>query len=162
MLAALDDAVKQGFLKEPIAHRFMTYPKLATVDKVPLVLGGGAGLVIASGDEYVDLMAAKVLDYMTGTIAQTMTIRGGGNYATRFSAIPPAGACISDPGCVHNDKVLSLFDANGVYDIGYTTTKMGAINQAWLDVLQRLLAGKLAPKDAAAALEKGINSALSE
>lgn len=146
MFNILLGAVEQGLIPEAFDNRFMSYPRAPGTKAAPMTFGGMAGLVIKSGDDEVDLMAAKLLDYMSGGVVQSMTVRGGGNYATRYSAVPPAGACVADPGCVHNDKIREIWDNNGLYDLGDTTLVFGGIIQKWLTLLQDLVTDNITPR----------------
>ncbi len=162
MLGMIDNAVAAGIIDEPFKQRFMSFPvDVGAGQKVaPLTYGGMAGIVIKSGDAELDKMAARVLDYMTNDIVQTMTIRGGGNYATRFSAIPPAGSCIGDPGCTENIRVEAIWMANGELDLGYATLVVDGIFDAWLMLWQEFTEGNLEPRDFLDQWEEAINDLL--
>jgi len=160
MIGMPDGAVEQGFLKERFDSVFMSWPKAPGVDKAPITFGGAAGLVLKSGDYETDRMAAALLDYMTGALAQTMTIKDGGNYASRKSPAYPLN-CVADQGCVFSKQVLDVADTNGLYDLGYTTLVHGAIMESWLKVFQGVLKGDITPRKAVDIWEDEINDVLS-
>ena len=126
MIGMPDGKVDSGLIDKRHESVFMSWPKAPGIDKAPVTFGGAAGVVIASGDYETDRMAAALLDYMTGALAQTMTIKDGGNYASRKSPAYPI-SCVADPGCVFSKQVLDVADQNGLYDLGYTTLVHGAI-----------------------------------
>ena len=162
MLGMIDGAVSEGLLDEPFEHRFMSFPRARGVDKAPLTFGGAAGLVIKSGDDVEDALAAKLLSYMCGAIPQTRTIRGGGNYPTIKTAVMPAGACIGDPGCIENDRVYQIWQDNGLYDLGYTTLIFDGMMQEWLLLWQDFVVGKIEPQKFLDDWEEAINKLLDE
>ena len=162
MFGMPDNAVTQGLVKERFKSRFMSWPKAPGVEYAPLTFGGAAGLVIKSGDAETDKLAAALLDYMTGAQAQNMTIIGGGNYPSRYSATMPVDGCIGETGCVENNRVLAIAEANGLYDLGYSTLVYGAIASEWLTLVQAFVSGDITAQVMLDTWEAKINDLLSQ
>jgi len=177
-LGMVDNAIKQGMLDERYDHVFMTWPVADGVESNPLSYGGCSGMVIASGDKEVDLLAARLLDMMTNADAQMRTIAPGAGYVTRHSALEPPqdvwpesaliimkdyeNAKVSDPGFKHYTKIGDLFEKYGGLDIGSSTVYLTPMMQEWLKVFQPFMTGDITAEEALDRFEKNFNKILTE
>lgn len=181
-LGMIDNAINQGMSDSGVRqeHMFMTWPVAPGVENNPLSHGGAAGLVIATGDEQIDALAADLLDMMTNRTAQTRTIAPGAGYVTRHSAIEPpqdswpdwadvTGAikeqvasmeATVDPGFAHYTKISDLWNAYGGHDVGASTLYNSALTSEWLAVFQPFITGDITAEEALATFEKNYNKIL--
>lgn len=159
-LTMIDNAVKQGMIEERFEHVFMTWPVGPGVEVNPLSYGGAAGMVIDSGDKETNILAAKLLDIMTGAAAQAKTIGPGAGYGTRKS-IPALDINPDyDPGGKHYWRISELYDRAGGLDLGYSTTYMSAMGGEWLSVFQDFMTSKVSAEEALATFEEKFNKVL--
>ena len=186
-LSMIDSALSQGMSDsgERQEHVFQTWPVADGVEKNPLSYGGMAGLVIATGDEQIDALAADLLDHFTDRSAQTKTIAPGAGYVTRYSAIEPPqdvwpewtdvtygpdgtggilgqyeAALDYDPGFKHYTRISELWNEYGGLDVGISTIYFEALKQEWLKVFQPFMTGDITAEEALSTLEREMNKIL--
>jgi len=175
-LGMIDNAIKQGMSDEKFEHVFMTWPVAEGVDGNPLSYGGAAGMVIAHDSEEENVLAAKLLDKMTGSGAQSRTIAPGAGYVTRHSALEPPQdewpewcniieenyekAKVNDPGFKHYTKIGKLYNKYGGLDTGASTVYHQAMGQEWLKIFQPFMTGDISAEEALATFEREFNKVL--
>ena len=179
-LGMIDNAIKQGMAVSDTRqnHVFMTWPVADGVESNPLSFGGNSGMVIASDDEKVNILAAELLDVMTSAACQSKTIAPGAGYVTRKSALEPpqdvwpdwasvdleayAAAEAYDIGFKHYTKISDLFAKYGGLDTGVSTVYASVMTQEWLKVFQPFMTGKITAEEALATFETNFNKILAE
>ena len=160
-LNMLTNAVEQGFCDEVFNSKFMTWPQAPGVSKVPLTFGGTAGMVILSGNDYIDSLAADFVNFM-GTEYARIGPSGGHGYSARISVPNPTSGTVGPNGDVLFQEILEVWRANGLYDIGYTTIIQQAWMEEWLYQLQGVITGKITPENASKNLGKKMAELIAE
>lgn len=146
-------AIEQGLIKAPFKVKYVPFPRASNVKTVPTYMANAAIVVHATGTEQ-DLWASRLAEYL--------------NDATAQGLMAPLKNMVSrkDVKEKTDDIYLAQIDAiikkGGILDVGLTSPKFSATRVVHFPILQKVLAGKLTPKEAIKAYEAKINEVMSQ
>jgi len=148
-----DTAIKQGLRTEVYPYKFVEFPRVPGVEKVP-ASGSSSGITaFKNDDKAIEEQSAYIAWLYTMPEMQRTAIEESGNYAVRKN-LPYV---FDSPYWVQIAKIVS---DNGMLDLGLSQQWYSDVRIQCFPLAQAVVTGKMTPTDAAAAYEKAVNEIL--
>ena len=143
-----DASMKQGTIKEPFRVKYVPFPAMPGVKKVPVYFSNAAIIVNNTGTD-IDKAAAYWAELANGQYAQTQIVKTG-VMSTRTDVAPN-----QDPYLL---QVSAIMAKNGIQDVGLTDPRFTERRSMQFPILQKLLNNKITPTAAITEYQNKLSS----
>jgi len=145
----LQTAIEQKMIDKPFKYKFVPFPRGSGVKSVGTYISNGAFIVHKTGNDTIDKLSARFVEYANGKKAQEYAVSIN-NVANRIDVVQS-----TDPRLL---EVASIASKNGVYDAGLTDPRFTERRSIQYPILQKLLTFKMTPDQAIQEYQKQLSA----
>jgi ABC-type glycerol-3-phosphate transport system substrate-binding protein len=135
----LQTAIEQKMIDKPFEYKFVPFPRGPGVKSVGTYISNGAFIVHKTGNDIIDRISARLVEYANGKRAQEYAVSIN-NVSIRIDVAQSTN--------IRQLEVASIASKNGIYDAGLTDPRFTERRSAQYPILQKVLTFKMTPDQA--------------